>query len=109
MSTDDTKWPIFVKDKHGREIYLTEERWRHALDHPGMEEYLLDSALLTLKVGGRKQEALDPSKYKYLRRFEDLPEDYTHIVVVVKFGIDPVDPSKENNFVLTVYLVKEYP
>jgi hypothetical protein len=75
----------------------------------GMEERLLGSVLLTLKVGGRKQEALDPSKYKYRRRFEDLPEDYTHVVVVVKFGIDPVNPSKENNFILTAYLVKEYP
>ncbi len=108
MSIDDTKWPIFAKDKRGREIYLTKERWRHALDHPGMTERLLDSVLLTLKVGGRKQEALDPSKYKYRRRFEDLPEDYTHIVVVAKFGIDSVDPSKENNFVLTAYLVEEY-
>jgi hypothetical protein len=70
---------------------------------------LLDSVLLTLKAGSRKQEVLDPSKYKYRKRFEDLPEDYTHIVVVVKVGIDPVDPSKENNFVLTAYLVKEYP
>ena len=108
MSIDDTKWPSFVKDRHGREIYLTEERWRHALDHPGMGERLLNSVLLTLKVGSRKQEALDPSKYKYRRRFEDLPEDYTHIVVVVKFGIDSVDSSKENSFVLTAYLVKEY-
>jgi len=108
VSIDDTKWPIFAKDKHGREIYLTKERWRHALDHPGMQERLLDSVLLALKVGRRKQEALDPSKYKYRRRFENLPEDYTHIVVVVKFGIDSVDPSKENNFVLTAYLVREY-
>ena len=103
MSMDASQWPIFVKDKRGRRIYLTEARWGHALDRPGMEERLLDSVLLTMKVGGRKQEALDPSKYKYRRRFEDLPEDYTHVVVVVKFGIDPVDPSKENNFVLTAY------
>jgi hypothetical protein len=108
VSIDDTKWPIFVRDKRGREIYLTRERWNHALDHPGMTERLLDYTLLTLKAGGRKQEALDPSKYKYRRRFEELPEDYTHIVVVVKFGIDPSDPSKENNFVLTAYLVREY-
>ncbi len=108
MSIDDTKWPIFAKDKRGREIYLTKERWRHALDHPGMQERLLDSVLLALKVGRRKQEALDPSKYKYRGRFENLTEDYTHIVVVVKFGIDSVDPSKKNNFVLTAYLVREY-
>jgi hypothetical protein len=109
VSMATPKWPIFVRDKRGREIYLTEERWGHALDHPGVEDRLLGSVLLTIRVGGRKQEALDPSKYKYRRKFEDLPEDYTHIVVVVKFGIDPVDPSKENNFVLTAYLVREYP
>jgi len=52
VSIDDTEWPIFVRDKRGREIYLTRERWEYALDHPGMTERLLDSTLLTLKVGG---------------------------------------------------------
>lgn len=108
MSIDAPQWPIFAKDKRGREVYLTKRRWRPALDHPGMQERLLDSVLLALKVGRRKQEALDLSKYKYRRRFENLPEDHTHIVVVVKFAIDSVDPSKENNFVLTAYLVREY-
>ena len=103
-----TKWPIFVKDRHGNEIYLTKERWKHALDHPGMEVRLLGATLSALKTGRRKQEPIDPTKYRYKKEFDDLPEDDTPMVVVVKFGIDRTDPSRANNFVLTAYLVQEY-
>ncbi len=29
-------WPLFVQDHQGHSIYLTWERWEHALGHPGM-------------------------------------------------------------------------
>ncbi|MFQ5593476.1 MAG: hypothetical protein ACE5HA_04945 [Anaerolineae bacterium] len=104
MTTAEHKWPIFVRDRRGREAYLTRERWDHALDHPGMSEVRLDHLLQTLRTGHRKQETLDPVKYKYRKAFDDLPEPYTQFVVVVKFGWDRHDPTKENNFVLTAYL-----
>jgi len=99
------KW--IVHDRYGNEIYMTEERWKHSLEHEDMEEYLLEHVLLTLKTGRRKQEALNPSKYRYSKAFNDLPADNEYIVVVVKFGtlFDSMGQLQPNNFVLTAYTV----
>ncbi len=79
-------WPKFVTDQWGNEIYLTWERWDHALGHPGMDDELLASMLETLRRGSRKRDAFDSAKFKYSQPFDDLPEPYTDVVVVVKFG-----------------------
>ena len=100
-------WPIFVQDRQGHTIYLTGERWEHALGHPGMREDLLESVLETLRQGRRKQDAYDAAKYKYTCEFPDLPMPYTHIVVVVKFGWRD-SPAETNNFVLTAYLIEKF-
>lgn len=104
---NEQSWPIFVQDRGERQIYLTRERWDHALDHPGMGEYLLDCALETLRKGSRKQDPYDPGKFKYIHECKDLPASYTDMVVVVKFGWQG-SPSKPNNFVLTAYLVERW-
>lgn len=98
-------WPIYIRDKEGCEIYLTEERWKHALRHTGMNEALLPKVLTTVRTGKRKADLYDPTKFKYMRSFRGLPLDFTHLIVVVKFGITPQHPDKENNFILTAYLV----
>ncbi|MEA3339149.1 MAG: hypothetical protein U9R15_04205 [Chloroflexota bacterium] len=103
----DYSWPIFVQDRRGREIYLTWERWEHALEHPGMCEELLDWLLEALRKSRRKQDPYDPTKFKYTCRVPDLPMSYTHIVVVVKFGWQ-VNSSETNNFVLTAYLIEKW-
>gem|GEM_PF-6659663 len=59
----DYSWPIFMQDRWRHEIYLTHERWEHALDHPGMHEGLLDSILETLRRGRRKQDTYDSAKF----------------------------------------------
>jgi hypothetical protein len=92
-------WPVIVQDRAGHQIYVTEERWQHALGHPGMHEGLLDAVLATIRLGRRKQDAFDPAKYKYVKAFEDLPGSYTHLVVVVKFGVTRHEPVQENNFI----------
>lgn len=105
MRYGDNAWPIFVQDQKGRAIYLTRERWEHALDHPGMHEGLLDQVVETLRQGKRRQDPYDPTKFKYTRGFVNLPTSYTHIVVVVMFGFREGEP---NNFVLTSYLVERW-
>ncbi len=101
------KFPIFVKDRLGHTIYLTDERWDHALDHPGMYDDILDYILQTIRQGTRKQDKFSSAKFKYSHAFTDLPPFYTHVVVVVKFGWRG-SPSAENNFVLTAYLVEKW-
>jgi hypothetical protein len=103
----DYSWPIFVQDRLGHEIYLTQERWEHALDHTGMQQKLLASVLEALRKGRRKQDTYDPAKFKYSYSFPNLPKPYTHIVVVVKFGRRD-RPAETNNFVLTAYLIEKW-
>ena len=100
-------WPIIIQDRQGNSIYLTRERWEHALDHPGMHVGLLSCVLETLRKGKRKQDPYDPAKYKYSQDFTNLPGDYTHIVVVVKFSWHSESP-RSNNFVLTAYLIEKW-
>jgi hypothetical protein len=88
-----------VRDRYGHEIELTDERWRHIVTyHPELED-LRDEVLETIRKGVRRQDAVEPEKYKYLRKFADLPLDYTHLVAVVKMV--------RNNFILTAYGIEK--
>lgn len=105
MKKSGKRWT--VDDRDGNQIYLTQERWDHIVDesnHPEMlayEEYLQ----LTLKKGRRRQEPLDPRKYRYFHSFDDLPDDVNHIVVIVLFGYDMDEAGRmvANNFVATAF------
>ena len=96
-----------VHDRYGNDIYLTVERWEHIVEpinHPEMayfEEHLKD----TILGGTRKQDPLNPQKYRYVKAFDDLAEDNTHIVAIVLFrfsGGKSGEPVK-NNFIVTAY------
>jgi hypothetical protein len=99
------KWT--VRDRYGNTIYLTQERWEHIThpaNHPDMEGYC-DHLKTTIQKGRRRQEALDPRKYRYIHFFDDLVGDNNCIVAVVrfKFDVDENGNIVENNFVLTAY------
>jgi len=96
-----------VQDRYGNIIYMTEERWQHALGHEDMDESLLEHVLDTLRTGQRKQNARDPSKYRYSKAFPDLPSDNQRVVVLVRFTkhLDEYGQSRPNNYVLTTFLV----
>jgi hypothetical protein len=96
-----------IRDARGRRIYLTDERWRHIIDtHPEMTPFR-GLVVKTIRLGGRRQDPLDPAKFKYSRKYSGLPPNFTHIVVVVKFEtrFKPTTKEEQNNFVLTAYLV----
>lgn len=106
MDNSGKRWT--VQDRDGNTIYLTEERWRHLVDadnHPevsGFENHLKSA----LQQGRRIQEPLNPRKYRYARYFEDLPDEFNHMVVIVLFGFDVDEQGKtvSNNFVATAFL-----
>jgi len=86
-----------ITDRWRNEIVLTEERWHHiTFWHPELEGYL-GQVLDTIQKGGRRQEPLDPSKYRYYRKTDIFLPNYDHIVVIVKLAL--------NRFVLTAYPV----
>jgi hypothetical protein len=62
--------------------------------HPELEDFE-DEVLDAIRKGRRRQDSIDPHKYKYLHPVEGLPFGLTHIVVVVRIAA--------RKFVLTAY------
>jgi len=55
--------------------------------------------------GRRRQEPLNPRKYRYSYPFDDLSDDSTHIVAIVLFGFDVDEHGQTipNNFIATAF------
>jgi hypothetical protein len=59
----------------------------------------------TILQGRRRQEPLNPRKYRYVWLFDDLPAGFNHVVAVVLFGFD-INAQGEtvpNNFMATAF------
>ncbi len=105
MTAAGIRWT--VRDRRGNEIYLTQERWQHVIDpinHPAMENHEADLKD-TIRYGIRRQEALDPRKYRYVRGFNDPTGCNTHITAIVLFGFrdNSVGEPIANNYIVTAY------
>lgn len=105
---DRIRW--IEKDRYGNEIYLSEERWEHItnpMNHSEMLEY--ESELReTIRNGTRKQESLNPQKFRYSKKFSDLTSENTHIigVVVMSFSESENEEVKPDNYIVTAYQKK---
>jgi len=93
-----------IKDKKGNKIYITDERWEHIYErHPEIKGF--ESLVIkTVRLGKRKQQDIDPNKFKYYAFYEDLPNGNTQIVVVTKFEQKKDEKDKPNNFIITAYM-----
>ena len=103
--TGPIRWT--VQDRYGNSIYLTQERWEHiieSINHPEMEEYE-EELKETVKAGTRKQDSLNPQKFRYAKEFDHLPADNTHIVAIVLFSLRETEIGEiiSNNFIVTAY------
>jgi hypothetical protein len=110
MADSGRRWT--VQDRKGSPIYLTEERWGHITDaynHPEMMDYE-NHVKITLQKGQRRQEPLNPRKYRYSHRFDDLQDDFNHVVAIVLFGFDVNEEGETipNNYVATAFLKHIY-
>ena len=96
-----------VSDHFGNAFYLTHERWDHIVgpnNHPEMVDFE-GHLKKTIRMGIRKQDSLNPQKYRYVKAFEDLPEGNTHIVAIVlfRFKENEVGEPIPNNYIVTAY------
>lgn len=59
----------------------------------------------TIRKGHRRQDAIDPHKYRYRLEVPNLPDGNTHIVAVVLFRdvLSDDDVASANNYVVTAY------
>ncbi|MCW5849274.1 MAG: hypothetical protein KIT87_04260 [Anaerolineae bacterium] len=99
-----------VHDRDGRPIYMTSERWQHALEkRPWLAPYL-DDVLATIRRGRRHQDPLNPRKYKYYAAWDALRPEFNHLVVIVLFGerLDQMGRTVPNNYVTNVWAVFIY-
>ncbi|MGH7595741.1 MAG: hypothetical protein ACREOI_05280 [bacterium] len=103
--TAGRRW--IVRDRYGNEIYLTDERWEHIIEpinHPEMSDYE-EQLKETIRMGTRKQDVLNPRKYRYLKAFDRLAEYNTHIMAIVLFGfsVDETGHPVSNNYITTAF------
>jgi len=99
-----------VYDRWDNEIYLTDERWEHILDRHEELIGLFGEVIETLQFGKRRQEVLDPNRYRYYQPCALLPPEFNHIVVAVVFRYQesPNDIVRPNNFVTSAWGVDIY-
>ena len=105
MRASGRRWT--VRDRYNNEVYLTHERWEHITDsinHPEMaayEEHVQD----TIRSGERRQDALQPQKYRYVKAFDDLAAENTHLVAIVlcRFSEGEGGRPVSNNYIVTAY------
>jgi hypothetical protein len=95
------------RDRYGNNIYLTDERWEHITEPANHPEMLAYEGELrqTIRSGRRKQDALNPQKYSYVKAFDNLAEFNTHIVAIVlfRFTKDENGAPLPNNYIVTAY------
>jgi len=89
------------------QVYLTHERWKHITgenNHLEMVDYE-EHLKMTVEKSRRRQEPLNPRKYRYYHPFDDLPDEANHVVAIVLFGfdIDERGQTTPNNFVVTAF------
>ncbi len=105
MMISGRRWT--VRDRYGNDIYLTHERWAHIIEpinHPEMSDYE-EHLKETIRSGKRKQDSLNPQKYRYIEAFDDLAEANTHIIAMVlfRFGEGQMGELFSNNYIVTAY------
>ncbi len=105
MAVPGKRW--IVQDRYGNLIYLTHERWEHIVEPMNHSEMVGYEGFLktAIKNGKRRQESLNPRKYRYIYPFDNLPDDVNHVVAIVLFGFDVDEHGQTipNNFVATAY------
>lgn len=99
-----------MHDRYGNKIYMTSERWQHALEKRPWLANCLDDTLTTIRRGRRQQDQLNPRKYKYYYSFDKLLPEFNYLVVVVLFKqkINETGKVVPNNYVVNVWPVFIY-
>ena len=105
MTNDSDRWDLY--DRYGNKLYMTAERWLHAQEkRPWLADYL-GQVLETIRRGRRRQDPLNPRKYKYYWPVSGLEPEYNHLIVVVLFNtqMDEAGHTVSNNYVVNVWAV----
>jgi len=92
-------WIFEVKDKSGRKVHLSDERWKHLnQEHPEVAPYL-EEIKETLKNPVKITEyELDENVRYYYKYFKER-ESAKYLLVIVKY-------LNDHGFIITTYFVR---
>ena len=100
IATYPNMWIFEVKDKSGRMIHLSNERWKHInQDHPEVAHHLeeiKDTLENPVKIASY---SIDENVKYYYRYFKERKSRARHLLVIVKY-------LNGNGFIITSYFVK---
>ena len=71
-----------TKDKSGRNIYLSDERWKHILKHPGIDNQLEQIKETLLSPDKITTVSYDPDVRFYYRYYKDRKE---YLFISIKY------------------------
>ncbi|RME87965.1 MAG: hypothetical protein D6770_08065 [Anaerolineae bacterium] len=73
------------------------------MNHPEMADFE-EELKETIRTGKRKQDIINPQKYRYTKSFDHLVGYNTHIVAIVLFRFrEQAGEIVANNYVVTAY------
>lgn len=92
-------WIFEVKDKSGRKIHLSDERWKHLnQEHPEVAPYLEDIKE-TLKNPVKITEYEIDENVRYYYKYFKERESAKYLLVIVKY-------LNDHGFIITAYFVR---
>ena len=91
-----------VKDKSGRKIYLTDERWKHILKHPEMQDKLAIERIKESLLNPVKIIDVDEDVRYYYKHYKDIRSKARYLRTIVKY-------LNEEGFIISSYFIEKIP
>ena len=91
-----------VIDKSGRKIYLTDERWKHILKHPEMQDKQAIERIKESLVKPLKVVDVDEDVKYYYKYYKNMKSKAKYLRTIVKY-------LNGEGFVISSYFIEKMP
>ena len=93
-------WIFEVKDKSGRKINLSKERWNHInQEHPEVADYFEEIKEMIINPNKITTYSYDRDIRYYYKYFKDRKSPAKYLLLIVKY-------LNEHGFIITAYFVR---
>ena len=90
-----------VKDRKGRDVYLTKERWSHiSMEHPEVSSYVNEFETVLNKPTKIVEYTHDKSVCYYYKHFKSRKDKPAFLLIIVKY-------LNGEGFIITAYFVRK--
>jgi len=75
-----------IRDKSGKNIHLSKERWKHIKNHPHMDENMLEEIKVTIQNPMTIRYNEEDSEVRYFyKEYKNMPSLERYLLVSVKY------------------------